>query len=353
MNDRLRLLQFCFVVLALTGLSCAAAVLWTVHIYLPNQVGWLTAPVVLVALGHCAVLIVGGGTLLVRTCGPFIVRLETTVAELRTAQTDLQFQAEELTRTNRELDEFTYIAAHDLKEPLRGIAAYCQILREDYAPKLEAEGVERLTTLERLCDRLLQLTDDLLAFARAGHGNSIDASADCGEVLNNVLEVLDPLLRQRGAIVRTHGPLPRLRIDPTLLGEVLRNLITNGVKFNESPQPLIEVGFQAGEVNRLYVRDNGIGIPSEHHEHVFAMFHRLHARHKYPGTGAGLCIVRRIVERAGGSVWLESTPGSGSTFFVSLPVLPTLEGATPATKLRGSSRRNQALVAAGMEWDHS
>jgi len=353
MNDRLRLLQFCFGVLALTALSCAAAVLWTVHLYLPAGVTLITAPLILVILGHCAVLIVGGGTLLVRTCGPFIERLEGTVADLRAAQAGLQYQAEELSRTNRELDEFTYIAAHDLKEPLRGIAAYCQILREDYSPRLEAEGVERLTTLERLCDRLLQLTDDLLAFARAGHGNSIDASADCSEVLNNVLEILDPLLRQRAAIVRVHGPLPRLRVDPTLLGEVFRNLITNGVKFNESPQPLIEIGFHLGDPPSLYVRDNGIGIPPEHHEHVFAMFHRLHARHKYPGTGAGLCIVRRIVERAGGRVWLDSAPGGGSTFYFSLPMLPSLNPSPPPVAMRAATRPVPALAGSAQEWDHS
>jgi len=175
-----------------------------------------------------------------------------------------------------------------------------------------------MSTLVALCRRLDDLIDDLLTYSRAGRAPEC-ADTDLDEVLDGVLETLGPAIDARGGVVRRLDILPRVEADPTLLGMVLSNLISNGLKFNDHDPPVVEIGCLEGEPLTIFVRDNGIGIAEKHHEAVFAMFRRLHGRQKYEGTGAGLSIVRRIVERHGGRVWLESSLASGSTFFFTLP----------------------------------
>ena len=228
----------------------------------------------------------------------------------------LEAKAAELVATNRELDDFTYIASHDLKEPLRGISAYCQILLEDYGERLDSDGERRLQALVGLCQRLGRLIDDLLTYSQIRHTQSDQGVADLNEVVADVLQTLGPTIDDRRALVRVEGVLPKLTADPVWLGEVFRNLIANAMKFNESPRPTVEIGCLAGAT--IYVRDNGIGIEACHHEEIFTMFRRLHGRRQYDGTGAGLTFVRKIVEAHGGRVWVESQPGQGSTFFFTL-----------------------------------
>jgi len=240
---------------------------------------------------------------------------------------ELRQRAEQLDRINRELDDFTYIASHDLKEPLRGIEAYCDVLLEDYHDRLDPDGQRRLQTLGKLCRRLETLIDDLLTYCRVGGTCPAQTGIDMGRVVDDVLETLRPALERRGALVRVAGPMPPVTGDATLIGMVLGNLVSNGMKFNESRRAHIEIGCLAGDPPTFYVRDNGIGIDPRHHDEIFSIFRRLHSRKQYEGSGAGLTIVRKIVESHGGRIWLESQPGAGTTFFFAFA--PADEKSTP------------------------
>lgn len=237
--------------------------------------------------------------------------------QLEIAKAGVEVKAAELARANQELDDFTYVASHDLKEPLRGISSYCGILLEEYQDKLDENGRRMMSTLVVLCQRLDQLIDDLLTYSRLGRAPELD-DVDLDEVLDRVLETLGPAIDGRGGMVRRLGKLPLVRADATTIGLVLQNLISNGLKFNDEGCPEVEIGSIDGDPLTIYVRDNGIGIEARHHEAVFAMFRRLHGRQKFEGTGAGLPIVRKIVEAHGGRVWLESEPGRGSIFLFTL-----------------------------------
>lgn len=213
---------------------------------------------------------------------------------------------------------FAFVVAHDLKQPLQGIRAYCELLQDDYEDQLDAEGRRRLNVLIKLCDRLSGSISGLLRFCRSGEVTPSDDEVDLNALVDDLLDAIRPLLDARRGLVEIVDRLPAAACDATLVGEVLANLISNGLKFNESERPRVEIGFLPGDPPVFYVRDNGIGIPEEHHDEVFGMFRRLHARDRYEGTGAGLAIVRKIVESHGGRIWIESEPGEGTTFFFTL-----------------------------------
>lgn len=245
-------------------------------------------------------------------------RLQHHMELLSDSNAKLEAKSAELENINQELEEFTYLASHDLKEPLRGIGAYCEILHEDYYTKLDDEGQERLETLVRLCTRLERLIDDLLRYTRIGFCRPSCETVSLDEVIQDVLATLKPTIERRRANIRV-APLPEVDCDPTLVGEVFRNLIVNAMKFNRR-QPEVRIGFLDRPQPVLFVRDNGIGISREHHEAIFEMFRRLHARQHYEGTGAGLSIVRKIIDGHQGTIWLESQPGAGTTFYFTLGV---------------------------------
>jgi light-regulated signal transduction histidine kinase (bacteriophytochrome) len=234
----------------------------------------------------------------------------------------------ELERSNDELDSFAYIASHDLKEPLRGIHNYANFLLEDYADQLDEDGVAKLRTLVRLSRRMEELIESLLHFSRVGRLELQAEPTDLNQVLEESLEALQVRIEQTGARVRVPRPLPTARCDPRATGEVFTNLISNALKYNNKAEKWVEVGWLpapepdgGGETRPpvLYVRDNGIGIEEKHYENVFRIFKRLHGRDQYGGgTGAGLTIVMKMVERQGGRIWLESTPGAGTAFFFTL-----------------------------------
>jgi light-regulated signal transduction histidine kinase (bacteriophytochrome) len=226
--------------------------------------------------------------------------------------------AETQDSVHNDLDDFAFIASHDLKEPLRGISAYCEILLEDYHDKLDPAGQRRLQAILGMSNRLAKLIENLMNYSRIGCVPRADADVDLNAVIEQVVEMLRPVIDERGGEVRLANRLPKAAADANLLGMVFSNLISNGLKFNESPRPSVEIGTLATDPATIYVRDNGIGIAPEHQEAVFALFRRLHSQKKYEGTGAGLTIVRKIVESYGGRVWLESEPGRGSTFYVAL-----------------------------------
>lgn len=239
-------------------------------------------------------------------------RVQDRTHELREANAELQ-------QSNRELDDFAYIASHDLKEPLRGIHNYSMFLLEDYGDKLDEDGKAKLETLMRLTRRMEVLIDSLLEFSRLGRVDLAMDEVDLNEILAEVLENLDINLKAEKVEVAVPRPLPKVLSDRVRVGEIFHNLIVNGVKYNDKPHKRIEVGYQDDEPPVFYIRDNGIGIPEKHHEAIFRIFKRLHARDKFGGgTGAGLTIVKKIVERHNGRIWVESEPGEGTTFYFTL-----------------------------------
>lgn len=239
---------------------------------------------------------------------------------------------EELARSNVELDSFAYVASHDLKEPLRGLHNYAHLLIEDYADSLDDEGRERLNTLVRLTQRMEALIDSLLHFSRVGRAELTWSEVDLSAELSDVLALLGPRLRERGVTLRIPRPLPVVRADQARVREVFSNLISNAIKYNDSPAPWISIGYELAAPEPggatgppiFYVCDNGIGIPEQHHEAIFRIFKRLHARDQYGGgVGAGLTIAKKIVERHGGTIWVESRPGQGACFrFTLAPYSP-------------------------------
>jgi two-component system, chemotaxis family, sensor kinase Cph1 len=234
---------------------------------------------------------------------------------------ELRLRNEELDRTNRDLDDFAYIASHDLKEPLRGIHNYASFLLEDYEDKLGEEGKDQLETLVRLSKMMERIIDSLLEYSRVGRSELLATAVDLNQVVKEVLESLAILLSESRVEVRLAGKLSVINCDRVRVAEVFRNLISNSVKYNDKTEKWVEIGEipdPKGPV--FFVRDNGIGIPEKHREAVFQIFKRLHARDKYGGgTGAGLTIVKKIVERHNGAIWLESVIGQGTTFYFTLP----------------------------------
>mgnify|MGYP005634368881 FL=1 len=234
---------------------------------------------------------------------------------------ELSLANKDLERSNKELDDFAYIASHDLKEPLRGIHNYAQFLIEDYGDKLDEEGNSKLATLTRLTQRLEDLINSLLHFSRVGR---VDLATKEVDLNANVMEIIDSLhvsLAENGIDLRIPRPLPSTHCDGARIGEVFRNLITNAMKYNDKEEKWIEVGFDdsPGDGRVFYVRDNGIGIREKHLGSIFRIFKRLHGRDKFGGgTGAGLTIVQKIVQRHGGRIWVESEHKIGTTFFFTL-----------------------------------
>jgi PAS domain S-box-containing protein len=242
------------------------------------------------------------------------------VTERQRYEEKLRASNAELQRTNQELDDFAYIASHDLKEPLRGIHNYANFLIEDYAAKLDDAGRAKLETLARLAQRMEELIDSLLQFSRVGRLDLERSDTDLNALLRQALGALHISLTEARAEVRVPRSLPKMRVDPARVTEVFQNLVANAVKYNDKPQKWVEIGAEERDGERvLYVRDNGVGIPARHHDAVFRIFKRLHGRDKFGGgTGAGLTIVKKIIERHGGRIWIDSEPGNGSTFYFTL-----------------------------------
>jgi chemotaxis family two-component system sensor kinase Cph1 len=227
----------------------------------------------------------------------------------------------ELERSNHELDAFAYIASHDLKEPLRGIHNYSNFLIEDYGDTLNTEGKTKLQTLIRLTQRMEDLIDSLLHFSRLGRVDLSMQQTDLNHLVNRSLDLLSARIEQMQVEIQIPRPLPTVYCDRVQVGEVFNNLIANSIKYNDKAEKMIEIGYIDESLAPItfYVRDNGIGIKEKHFDSIFRIFKRLHGPSKYGGgTGAGLTITKKIVERHGGKIWVESTYGEGSTFYFTL-----------------------------------
>lgn len=244
--------------------------------------------------------------------------------------TDRKQVEEELARSNQELQQFAYIASHDLREPLRAVVGYLQLLQKRYGDQLHAEAHRFIERALAATFRMDNLTRDLLAYSRVNTRGQPLQPVDCEYVLEQTLANLQVAIQESGAKV-THDPLPKVQADPSQLGQVFQNLIGNALKFRREEAPHVHIGAERNGTHwRFFVKDNGIGIDPQYAERIFVIFQRLHSRQKYEGTGIGLAICKRIVERHGGRIWVESEPGKGSTFFFTLPdaPAPSAEGET-------------------------
>jgi signal transduction histidine kinase len=226
---------------------------------------------------------------------------------------------EELKRSNAELEQFAYIASHDLQEPLRMVASYTEILAERYRGKLDANADKYIGYAIDGAQRMQRLIRDLLAYARVSSQAKPLQPTDASAVLSAILRQLQGTIEQNKAEV-VCGTLPSILADEVQLGQVFQNLINNAIKFRSEQPPRVEIGADLAEGRwRFSVRDNGIGMEMENAGRIFNMFQRLHTREKYEGTGIGLAISKRIVERHSGRIWCESEPGKGSTFYFTMP----------------------------------
>jgi PAS domain S-box-containing protein len=235
------------------------------------------------------------------------------VSERRRAE-----RAAELERSNAELEAFAYVASHDLQEPLRMVTSYVQLLARRYQGRLDADADEFIGYAVDGAKRMQELINDLLTYARVG-GRARHEPVDLGACLERTLSRLGGALDESGATL-TRDALPVVLGDESEFTQLFQNLIANALKFRAPAAPVIHVGAQAGEGEWvLSVSDNGIGIAAEYQERIFGIFKRLHTREEYPGTGIGLTICKKIVERLGGRIWVTSEPERGSTFRFALP----------------------------------
>ncbi len=226
-----------------------------------------------------------------------------------------------LQESNQELDDFVYVVSHDLKEPLRGLYSYSQFLQEDYADKLDAAGKEKLNMLKTLSIRMEELINTLLYYSRLGRSEEAFKETDLNRVLKKTLELLDPVITKEKADIQIDDKLPTISCDRAHIGDIFRNLIVNALKYNDSDHKIVKIGYDMNNEEYpnsmvFYVEDNGIGIEEKHHEAIFKMFKRLHGRNAYGGgTGSGLAIVKKIVDRHNGEIWIKSNKDGGSTFY--------------------------------------
>jgi signal transduction histidine kinase len=245
--------------------------------------------------------------------------LEHEVAERKRAETSLRRTLDELSRSNTELERFAYVASHHLQEPLRQVASYTQLLARRFASHLDADAETYVRYTVEGLKRMRALLNDLLAHSRVAVRPRVSERVDCTALLAGLCTAWHDLLEEHGAVV-TFGPLPTVTGDAGQLQEVFRQLVDNAIKFRGSRPLRVRVdACREGEEWRFAVSDNGIGIEPDYAERIFHVFERLHGA-DYPGTGIGLAISQKIVERHRGRIWVESAPGNGATFYFTIPV---------------------------------
>ncbi len=225
----------------------------------------------------------------------------------------------QLERSNRDLEQFAYVASHDLQEPLRMVSNYVALLRDRYRDQLDAKAREFLGFALDGATRMQELILALLAYSRVDTQGQPFEPTDCNPILERVLLNLKVAIDESHASV-THAPLPTVLADEVQLGQVFQNLIANAVKFRGEAPPEVRIAATPEDgFWHFAIRDNGIGIAEENFRRIFVLFQRLHSRNRYPGTGIGLALCKRIIERHGGRIWVESKPGQGATFHFTVP----------------------------------
>ena len=250
--------------------------------------------------------------------GALVISIIRDISYRKQVEEQLRATAADLARSNEELEQFAYVASHDLQEPLRMVASYTQLLARRYAGKLDRDADEFIGFAVDGAKRMQDLINDLLAYSRVGTRPMQLESVDSQQLVDGVVADLAPAITEAGATVHADG-LPIVRGDPVQLRQLFQNLITNAVKFRGERSPQVRI--TAERLQQWWqfgVQDNGIGIEPQYLERIFVLFQRLHTRADYPGTGIGLAICKKIVERHGGRIWLESAPGQGTTFWFTL-----------------------------------
>jgi PAS domain S-box-containing protein len=241
------------------------------------------------------------------------------VTARKRAEEELQRTARELARSNGELQQFASVVAHDLQEPLRTVTSFCRLLQRRCQGRLDAGAEEFVGYIVDGAKRMQELLDDLLEYCRVGTQGRPFQPVECGAVLSQALANLKIALEEAGAVV-TRDELPTVAGDGPQLAQLFQNLIANAVKFRGPQPPRVHVSAQRREEGwQFAVRDNGIGIDPEQAGRLFVLFQRLHTRQEYAGTGIGLAICKKIVERHHGRIWVETQPGQGSVFYFTLP----------------------------------
>jgi len=231
----------------------------------------------------------------------------------------LQESNRSLERANADLENYAYAVSHDLKAPLRAILSFSNFLLEDYGGKMDATGRDYIERIVKAAENMNAFINDLLILSRIGRESNTVEEVDLNNLLGEIMTDLEPLMVKRDSHVVVTD-LPTIQAQRTWLKQLFTNLIDNGLKFNESETPRVEVRCDEREKDNLFaVRDNGVGIEEQYLCRIFNLFERLHAKEEYEGTGAGLAICKRIVENLGGRIWVESTPGEGSTFLFTIP----------------------------------
>ena len=265
------------------------------------------------------------------------------MTDRRLVEEKLRQRTEELERSNRELEEFAFVASHDLQEPLQLVSSNVRLLARRYQNKLDADAAEFIGFAMEGANRLKSLISDLLIYSREGTRAREMTPVDMQVRLEQVLENMETVIEDSDARM-THDPLPQVLGDPDQLAQLLRHLIDNSIKFRAKEPPRIHVGVrQLSERWLFFVRDNGIGINPEYTERVFVIFQRLHSRDEYPGTGVGLAISRKIIERHGGRIWVDSEPGKGATFYFTLQPVESWPPESRPTK--DVTQRRRATIA--------
>ncbi len=252
------------------------------------------------------------------------------ITEYRRTEQELRQVAWELARSNADLEQFAYVASHDLQEPLRMISSYLQLLAQRYQDKLDANAREYIDYAVNGAGRMQRMINDLLAYARVDtHGKPFEPiSAE--SILNQVIANLQIAVQESGGVI-THDPLPTLLADPVQLLQVFQNLLSNALKFRTNRRPEIHVSAVQKDKEWLFaVSDNGPGLNPQDGDRIFRIFQRLHTWDEYPGSGIGLALCKKIVERHGGRIWVESRPGEGSTFYFTVPLEENRSLADPA-----------------------
>jgi light-regulated signal transduction histidine kinase (bacteriophytochrome) len=235
-------------------------------------------------------------------------------------------RAEEIERTNRalaeaniELDSFAYVASHDLKEPLRGIHHMASFLKRGQDGKLDPQALQQLETILKLTRRMDDLIESLLQYSRTGRVEMIIERTDLDAIADEALISCKRLISDQNLDIRRPCRLGFAVCDRVRVGELFTNLISNAIKYNDKPEPWLEIGVEEGPLKRYYVKDNGIGLEADERERIFEIFRRIHGPEEFGGgVGAGLTIARKIVERHGGRMWVESEPSVGSAFYFTL-----------------------------------
>jgi chemotaxis family two-component system sensor kinase Cph1 len=253
-----------------------------------------------------------------------VVELQREVAERLQAQQGMAKRSAELQRSNAELEQFAYVASHDLQEPLRMVSSYTQLLAKRYRDKLDGSAIEFIDFAVDGVKRMQKLIQDLLQLSRVGTRAREFAVVNCEAALQTARLNLSAAIRQSGAAI-TQDSLPPVRADCGQLAQLFQNLLGNALKYRAERTPQIHIGCDVQDGYwQFSVRDNGIGIDPQFAERIFMLFQRLHGKGEYEGTGIGLAICKKIVERHGGNIWVESAAGQGANFKFTLPMVPDL-----------------------------